>query len=271
MMTDVQTGFIRRAAPSEVAFLTALTGRSALHWGYEPEFLDWEPEAITVTPEMVAQNPFQVLEEAGNITGYYGLLGEPPEMSLDKLFVEPDLIGTGRGKLLWQHAIAAARSLGVTTLIFAADPNAAPFYRAMGATWLREESTSRPGWNLQMFRYPLPAREGVEDEIRLNSHRKQPTRFGDAPLPRTAIPYPFPREGEPARRGTACRAFFGAASPGVRPRVVGREAVPRPASNPDIRTTHHQSLTAASPDLWVRDRSHRQRGQAVRAVRQRAT
>ena len=36
-----------------------------------------------------------------------------------------------------------------------ADPNAAPFYTAMGCEWLGEETTTRPGWNLQTFRYRI--------------------------------------------------------------------------------------------------------------------
>ena len=147
---------IRRAVPDEVSYLNELTGRSVLSWGYEPEFLNWEPEAITVTREFIAGSPVFVLEETGRIIGYYGLLGEPPEMALDKLFVEPDRIGTGCGKRLWRHAIATARELGACVLTLASDPNAAPFYRAMGAEWVGEELTSRPGWSLQMFRFSVP-------------------------------------------------------------------------------------------------------------------
>jgi GNAT superfamily N-acetyltransferase len=148
---------IRRAIPAETSFLNELTGRSVLSWGYEPEFLDWEPESIRVTPEFIASSPVFVLEEAGRIVGYYGLLGEPPEMALDKLFVEPDRIGTGCGKRLWQHAVATARGMGTSVLTLASDPNAAPFYRAMGAEWVHEEPTSRPDWALQMFRFRVPA------------------------------------------------------------------------------------------------------------------
>ncbi len=146
---------IRAARQDEAEVLHALTGRSTLHWGYEPEFLDWEPEAIAVTPELLARSDTRVLEEVGVITGYYTLVGEPPEISLDKLFVEANRIGTGRGKRLWRHAVATAREKGAVVLTFAADPNAAPFYRAMGAEWVREEETTRPGWILQYFRYPL--------------------------------------------------------------------------------------------------------------------
>lgn len=154
-MNHPQQRLIRRARPDETGLLNALTGRSSLHWGYEPGFLEWEPEAITVTAGQIAQHPYFVLEESGRAIGYYGLLGDPPVLSLDKLFVEPEFIGTGRGKLLWLHALETARSSGATMLKFAADPNAAPFYRAMGAAWLGEEETSRPGWNLQFFRFNL--------------------------------------------------------------------------------------------------------------------
>ena len=135
--------------------LHALTGRSCLYWGYEPEFLDWEPESIAVTPELLASAVAWVLEENGRPLGYYALTGPPDRLSLDKLFVEPDRIGTGCGKRLWRHAMDTTRSLGATELPFAADPNAAPFYLAMGAIWEGEQATSRPGWNLQFFRVQL--------------------------------------------------------------------------------------------------------------------
>lgn len=147
---------VRRAIPGEAPVLNELIGRSALYWGYEPEFLDWEPEALEVTPSFIRDSPVYVLQEGHRIVGYYGLVSKPPDMYLDKLFVEPDRIGTGCGKRLWQHAVSKARSLGVTVLMLDADPNPAPFYRAMGAEWLREEPTSRPGWALQVFRFAIP-------------------------------------------------------------------------------------------------------------------
>jgi GNAT superfamily N-acetyltransferase len=154
-MTSVAGGRIRKALASEATVLHALTGRSALHWGYEPEFLEWEPESIAVTPEFIAAATVHVLEDEQRILGYYALTGEPSALWLDKLFVEPDRIGTGCGKRLWLHAVTTARELGATELLIAADPNATPFYRTMGAIWEREATTTRPGWNLQFLRYPL--------------------------------------------------------------------------------------------------------------------
>jgi GNAT superfamily N-acetyltransferase len=154
-MPDERTQVIRRARPDEAAHLHGLTGRSCLSWGYPPEFLDWEPQAIAVTTEFIERSIVWLLEEDGRVLGYYALTGTSQDLSLDKLFVEPDRIGTGCGKRLWQHAMETARSLGATELTFASDPNAALFYRAMGAIFEREEPTTWPNWNLHMFRVDL--------------------------------------------------------------------------------------------------------------------
>jgi len=84
------------------------------------------------------------------------LVGEPLEMSLDKLLVDADRIGTGCGRRLWLHATATARELGAKVLALASDPNAAPFCRAMAAEWIGEEVALRPRWALHMFRFPFP-------------------------------------------------------------------------------------------------------------------
>ena len=89
------------------------------------------------------------------------MLTPPRAAPRSALFVEPDLIGTGCGRRLWEHAVATARDLGVDVLLLDADPNAAPFYRAMGAEWLREVPTTWPGWALQVFRYVIPPRSAV--------------------------------------------------------------------------------------------------------------
>ncbi len=147
---------IRPVRIDEAQALHELTQRSTMHWGYEPEFLEWEPEAIAVTPEFL-ENALAsfALEEHGTLVGYYTITGTAEHAHLDKLFVDAPYIGAGRGKLLWNHAIATAKWLNVQKLDFYADPNAAPFYRAMGAVWIGEEETSRPGWNLQFFEVPM--------------------------------------------------------------------------------------------------------------------
>ncbi len=69
---------IRPVHIEEAAALHALTQRSTMYWGYEPEFLDWEPESIAVTPEFLEKALASfALEEDGVVTGYYTLTGTP--------------------------------------------------------------------------------------------------------------------------------------------------------------------------------------------------
>jgi GNAT superfamily N-acetyltransferase len=149
---------IRPARIDEAALLHALTARSTLSWGYEPAFLDWEPGAIAVTPAFLRASITHVLERDGVIAGYSALLRKDDGLYLDKLFVDPPFLRTGAGTRLWRHAVHTARELGAGELLLDADPNAAPFYRAMGAEWLREIETSWPGWRLQVFRFQVPTK-----------------------------------------------------------------------------------------------------------------
>lgn len=146
---------IRAARVEEAPLLHDLTQRSVMYWDYPPEFLDWEPESIAVTPEFLQGSTSAVMEIDGEVTGYYSLVRKDDGLYLDKLFVDPGWIGTGQGKRLWLHAVDQARAVGATTLHIDADPNAAPFYAAMGAHHTGEIEMDWPDWNLQVFEFPL--------------------------------------------------------------------------------------------------------------------
>jgi GNAT superfamily N-acetyltransferase len=157
MEASETTKTIRRAIPEEAATLAALQNRSSTHWGYPPGFFDWAPEASVIPEDYIRDNHVFALDEGGRIVGFYGLTREEGDLLLDKLFVDIDRIGTGRGKLLWQHAVNTARELGYREMVIGSDPNAAPFYKAMGAEWYGEKDSGNPQWVIQMFRYRIPA------------------------------------------------------------------------------------------------------------------
>ena len=154
-MSGPVKNIIRAARLSDADQLNELTGRSVLHWGYDPAFLEWEPEAITVDVPFLERSRTWVLESDDRTIGYYAFVETDGVLSLDKIFVEPEFIGQGFGKTLWIHAVDLARSLGVPHFILYADPNAAPFYAAMGATFIETIPTTWPNWELHLFRFDL--------------------------------------------------------------------------------------------------------------------
>lgn len=152
---------IRRAIPAEAEVLTELALRSKGHWGYDADFLRDCRIDLTLTPEFIASSPVFALEEQGSIAGFYSLSCQEGaeadgEVELLHLFVEPQAIGRGFGKLLFRHAAGMACRLGFQRLLIGSDPNALDFYEAMGARRVGEvASIVRPGRMLPLLHYPL--------------------------------------------------------------------------------------------------------------------
>lgn len=147
---------IRAGEAAEAAALTELALRSKGHWEYDAEFLAACREELTVRPADVAARRTAVAEEDGRILGFTTLDGEPPRGALGMMFVEPDAIGRGVGRRLFAHTMDEARRLGFTRLTIDADPNAEPFYRAMGAVRIgATPSGSIPGRELPLLEVAL--------------------------------------------------------------------------------------------------------------------
>jgi GNAT superfamily N-acetyltransferase len=148
---------VRAARPDEAAALSDLALRSKAHWGYDEAFLRVVRAELTYRPGEIAARRTAVAERHGVLLGFCTVDGEPPEGELGNLFVDPPAIGTGVGRLLWQHAVRAAAAAGFAALLIESDPQAEGFYAAMGAERVGAvPSGSIPGRSLPLLRYRLP-------------------------------------------------------------------------------------------------------------------
>jgi GNAT superfamily N-acetyltransferase len=155
---DDRRHHLRRAEPHEANELEDLQDRSASHWDYPDGYFDWAGDARSITASYVRDNSVLVLVDSeGRKLGFYGFTEDDDGMLLlDRMFLDVDQIGRGLGRVLWQHAVQTAHDLGVSEFVIGADPNAAPFYEAMGARWYASKPTEEPTWTVQMYRYALP-------------------------------------------------------------------------------------------------------------------
>jgi GNAT superfamily N-acetyltransferase len=152
----VRRHHLRRAEPHEAKELEELQDRSASHWGYPDGYFDWAGDAPKITESYIRDNPVLVLVDSdGRKLGFYAFTQGDGGLLLDKMFLDVDQIGGGLGRVLWEHAVQTARDLGVSEFVIGADPNAAPFYESMGATWFAAKPTEEPTWTVQMYRYTL--------------------------------------------------------------------------------------------------------------------
>jgi len=138
--------------------------RSKAYWGYNAEFLSRaEPELTFRAEKFGPEFLVFVLEAQERYVGFYSLVPlTAMVIELYDLFVEPDHIGQGAGKLLWSHAVETARSLGCRTMVLTADPHAEAFYKKRGAvTTGYVPSSVETGRNLPRMEYQIQQDESL--------------------------------------------------------------------------------------------------------------
>lgn len=152
---------LQRIEPEHADAINAMILRSKAHWGYGPEFMDKMEAVLRLDLEAAAQGRAIAAWHEGAPVGMAQLSeadpdSEPPEFELDLLFITPDMIGTGLGRVLYLWALEQARLAGASWLNILSDPYARSFYTAMGASF-EENLPSQviPGRLLPRLRHRL--------------------------------------------------------------------------------------------------------------------
>lgn len=141
---------------AELAVLSGLCLRSKAHWGYDAQFMAACVEELTLTPDELSTTDVAVAETEGQVIGLVQIAVGDAVADLLKLFVDPAHMGKGAGRILMEWAIVTARAKGARDMTIEADPDAAPFYRAMGAVLVGSApSGSIPGRHLPLLRLAL--------------------------------------------------------------------------------------------------------------------
>ncbi len=161
---------IRPAQKADCAALTALALRSKAYWGYSAEFIAQCRAELTIDDRYIAEHAVFVLcrtdrrGESARI-GFYALEElAPGRYELGHLFVEPNWIGRGLGRLLLDSARDQASRRGGTMLVIQSDPHAEPFYLAQGARRVGlSRSASVAGRVLPLLELEVTATEILED------------------------------------------------------------------------------------------------------------
>jgi len=136
---------IRPATPDEAAELTKIALDAKRYWGYPEHWIKrWESD-LTISADFIRDNHVYVAEEDGEIQGFYALCVAADKTELEHLWVTPARIGTGLGKELFLDAMERAAALKAGAVEILADPNAAGFYKHMGATKIGETDGSLDG------------------------------------------------------------------------------------------------------------------------------
>ncbi|MDJ0642973.1 MAG: GNAT family N-acetyltransferase [Erythrobacter sp.] len=147
---------LRPPDPGELAAASALCLRSKAHWGYDEAFMAACREALTLTATDLANTDVVLAVHRSELAGIAQVSFDEDGSELDKLFVEPERIGHGLGRKLFDWAIATAVRKGARSMLVTADPFAVPFYEKVGFKRIgMEPSGSIPGRELPVYRMDL--------------------------------------------------------------------------------------------------------------------
>jgi GNAT superfamily N-acetyltransferase len=124
---------IRAPTVDELSRLSDLCFRSKAVWGYDERFMEACRAELSFGPSELESTTIAVAEISGEPVGVAQIKMVDGEADLLKLFVEPQALRSGTGKALFVWATEVAKKLGATRMTIDADPEAAPFYRRMGA------------------------------------------------------------------------------------------------------------------------------------------
>jgi len=146
---------IRPAAVDEASVLTQIALDAKRYWGYPEHWIKhWEAD-LTISPEFIRDNQVFVAEVDGEVRGFYALCVKGEKAELEHLWVTPLSIGTGVGKELFLDAMERAVALDVRAVEITSDPNAAGFYRRMGATQIGETDSPVDGQTRKLPRMKI--------------------------------------------------------------------------------------------------------------------
>jgi GNAT superfamily N-acetyltransferase len=126
---------LRNALQNELPTLGELCLRSKAVWGYDDAFMTACRAELTLHPDELQSTHLQVADRDFTVVGLAQVKVTSTDADLLKLFVEPALLRSGVGRLLFEWATGKARDLGAVRMIIEADPGAAPFYEHMGAQY----------------------------------------------------------------------------------------------------------------------------------------
>ena len=114
---------LRDTRQDELPSLSALCLRSKAVWGYDEAFMIACRTELTLCPDELKSTHLHVAERGSIVVGLAQVKVADTDAELLKLFVEPALLRSGVGGLLFEWATARAQSLGAVRMIIEADPD----------------------------------------------------------------------------------------------------------------------------------------------------
>jgi streptomycin 6-kinase len=126
------------ATSDDIPAINEIMRLSKGYWGYDDSFLNSYMKLLTIDQEYLVRNILKLLQHNGETIGFFSCLYEKGVFELHHLFVHPNYIGKGYGRILWNACCKIAAEMGVKEMIIWSDPHSEFFYIKMGCLKIGE-------------------------------------------------------------------------------------------------------------------------------------
>jgi N-acetylglutamate synthase-like GNAT family acetyltransferase len=124
---------IIKAEIRDCEILTIITKKSKAFWGYSEDILKQWEHLLTINKDYIEKSNVYKLVENKQIIGYYSYFFiDEKNIKLDNVFILPEFIGKGFGKILMNDFLKRTKQLDVDKITLDAEPNAENFYKKFG-------------------------------------------------------------------------------------------------------------------------------------------
>ena len=150
---------IRPLTAEDLANATAICVRAKAYWGYDEDFIDLCIPGLRLTMDDLASSEVVGAYEGALLVGVAQLIDCDTKALLDKLFVEPDHIGSGVGRQLFEWSVQKAGEWRAKKIVIESDSYAVPAYLAFGCTQVGEVRSELTSRSIPCMEYDIPQSE----------------------------------------------------------------------------------------------------------------
>lgn len=147
---------VNKAEVNDITILNKISIESKMYWNYPKEWIDRWLDDLTLTEKDFLDQHVYKIDKSGSIIGFCSMKEKENAYEIMHLWIKPEFIGMGYGKLLLNDTIKKVVTNG-KVIIVEADPNSESFYSSQGFITFDKTESYPKGRFLPIMKKQLPA------------------------------------------------------------------------------------------------------------------
>jgi GNAT superfamily N-acetyltransferase len=128
--------------------------RSLTHWGHDVDYIDKFMDKLAVTDDYIKNQSVYLMHYHDQLCGFFSFKNKE---ELDSLFLLPEFIGKGLGRLAWNTLCEYAKQQNFPDFFIYSQPGSEGFYLKMGCEKIGEKkSFIKAGMMIPILEYRIP-------------------------------------------------------------------------------------------------------------------